>query len=531
MGKSLNEMKLKEQFEKAHTGGLRISPGCGVVGPDGVIDGFSVSLASSPSIVWDGKDFARIVNNLINFEREVNKTIINPESWVIPISYSFFNFVQIAYPFFVVEQGYPKDIKEWKDGKETITNAAADFFLWRHKNGADISAYSSKNGAEIKSIATELGIDFTFAEFIFVERFFLDAWVNGDTSPTIPAAKPSQEITIKQPGAIVVPDSFRAVLTDYQFLNKLLHGDEYEEINGKKTQKRDGEKLKGFKLITHRDGAPLLYRDKLVLFAIKSIADRNKVIDNGVEIPAFTVSDVLMQLQPTKTRGTVYNPDSELYKEVAASIERLRQTEVAIYSEDFAQNRRLEELPEGGVIAKKAPLIIASPAIWKRRKAIVEGYLWTESEPIKMLFADFEARFSVQVAREIIPNNLNKEKLELFAFLLERARANLPTLNNIDIYADGDENKKTLLSELGWLDISLIPRAKDKTERKKDQTQREQIENMLKAFENAVVTISETNKTRRVMRFEVERKLSETRRKLIGFRIKTTYETVKLLKD
>ncbi len=507
MSKSVDEMEKKENQ-------MDLVSGIGLHGTHiGTENRLWVTLDEKK---WGPECFEQIASDIERYELEENKLQLTHETILISVVGGFCNFLQFAYKTFE-KNGY-----KWVEGNESdpLVIAAHNFFLWKWKNRQSIESHLKHCQDEITAIKKKTNSKAEFAKDIYITLYFVESWIKDKAPPKL--------ITAKQPGQIIVPDTFRAVLTDYQFFNKLLHGEELEKIEGKKTKKKDGTPLNGFSMITQRTGAPLPYRDKLILFAIKSIADRNSVIDNGKEVPAFTVSDVVQQLQPKKTRRTVYNKDSELYKEVEASIERMRQTDVAIFSKDYAKNRRLEEVLEGHVVAKKAPLITVEPALWTRRGNIVAGYLWQESDPVKMLFDDFEARFSVQIARDIIPTNLNGEKLEMFAFILQRACANLPTLNTVDIYANGDEEKETLLSELGLLDVSLIKRKLTPAERSKDQSQRKQIEAMLKVFENAELTIQETGASRRVMRFEVSKALSPARKKLTGFTVKRIYETVKL---
>lgn len=343
----------------------------------------------------------------------------------------------------------------------------------------------------------------------------------------------SANIALQQPNAIVVPDLFRAVLTDNQYLNKLLHGEQIEKIEAKPTQKKDGTPLNGFQLMTRRDSVPFSSKDKLVLFAVLSIADRNKVIDNGKEVPAFTVSDVVAQLQPRKNKTTAYKKDSDLYKEVEASINLMRETKVAVLSKDFLNNRRGIELSENNVVAKEQPLIQAERALWTRRGKIVEGYLWEESDVISMLKKDFDWRFSISVARDIIPSNLNGDQLNLFAYVLERASYTLPNLNKVHIYGAGREDQKTLLKELGWLDVSLINRTLTPQERSKDQSQRKQIEKILKVLESSSYETSDLvdgKEEKNVVHFEVNRTL-DAKKKLIGFTVKMVHDKKKTVEE
>lgn len=493
---SLNDKKKKDE---ERTVDLFAGPG-----------GIDISTDKKPdaSVKWIG-DFANLVTNLQPaLEKEVGKEI-DREDLAASMA-RLFLFVNVPKTLNAItkEKGHQP--------AEVLISCICHYLAWRILE----KETGEKFFEELKKHKKENQAEFLAFSFFLKQKLNSIEKENGKKGyPTLQQLMAyfaqSEGITLQQPNA-KVPDTIRAVLTDNQFFNKLLHGENLEKIDAFPTKREDGTPLKGFGLITNRNSPPLTYKDKLILFAALSIADNNKITDtDGKSVGAVTIADIVAQLQPKKIK-TAYNKDSEIYKDVEASFEQMRNTKISLVSKDFLKNRRGEELPENHVLAKEQPLIIADRALWARRGNIVAGYLWHDSEPIKMIKEDFDWRFSVQIARDIMPKNLSGQKLNLFAYLLERACNTLPTMNKVYLYGKGREDQQTLLKALNWLDVSLIDRKLTTEERSKDQSQRKQIESILKALESGP--------------FKVERILNP-KKKLIGVTVKYLHQETPSLED
>lgn len=287
----------------------------------------------------------------------------------------------------------------------------------------------------------------------------------------------------------VVPPYFTTCFNDNQLRNRYWFLNKGERI--RVPVKATDEFPSSFIEIAKTIGDSILTDfDYMVLSAMRAVSQENKArarLHSDREVPFAAYSDIVLLLSGKKDLAK--NKNSTLYKAVLESLRKMKETKWD-YDVDELYEARREIRPD---LFSKSEITAASNAPtfvgYEVKARLPNGALrlgialldcWVFS-----LLDKFENRFDVKIFQEFFPPDIKKDRdLHLYAFILKRGTATLPTVNRVFLYQKDRPNQETLFKALGWDDVSVKIRP-DGALRKFDSDMRGRIESILSHLEKS----------------------------------------------
>lgn len=232
--------------------------------------------------------------------------------------------------------------------------------------------------------------------------------------------------------------------------------------------------------------------DYMVLSAMRSVCQKNKArsrLSADGAVPFAAYSDIVLQLSGKKDLAK--NTKSGLYKAVRESLRKMKETAWEYDLDELYEARRKyrpDLFQESEVtFATGAPTFSGYEAKVRLPNGVASLGIILNDCWVFSLLDKFENRFNVKIFQEFFPPDIKRDRdFHLYAYILKRGTASLPTINQVFLYQKDRPNQETLFKALGMEDISEKVRPDGKL-RKFDFDMRMRIEAILNHLKKSPV--------------------------------------------